>query len=154
MKQRLGLALALLHDPDLLILDEPANGLDPAGVVEMRDLLRRLVAKGKTVFLSSHVLHEVQQLCTRVAIVHRGRLVTEGSVEELTRGRGEFVVRVDRPAEALALLRSQPWGAAARLDDAGQIITGAPGGASADLNLFLVRAGFVPEEITPHTADL
>ncbi|MBO0684266.1 MAG: ATP-binding cassette domain-containing protein, partial [Candidatus Dormibacteraeota bacterium] len=66
MKQRLGVAAALLNDPELLILDEPANGLDPAGIVEMRDLLRRLAASGKTVFISSHVLAEVQQICDRV----------------------------------------------------------------------------------------
>src|SRR5581483_8086608 len=74
MKQRLGLAMALLNDPDLLILDEPANGLDPAGIVEMRDLMRHLSEAGKTVFLSSHVLTEVQQICTRVGIIDRGRL--------------------------------------------------------------------------------
>src|SRR5262247_1113980 len=77
MKQRLGVAMALLQDPDLLVLDEPANGLDPAGIVEMRDLMRRLAAEGKTVFISSHVLSEVRQICTRVAILNLGRLVTE-----------------------------------------------------------------------------
>src|SRR6202035_5166291 len=70
MKQRLGLGMALLNDPDVLILDEPANGLDPAGIVEMRDLLRNLAADGKTVFISSHVLTQVQQICTRVAIIN------------------------------------------------------------------------------------
>ena len=73
MKQRLGVAMALLQDPDLLILDEPANGLDPAGIVEMRDLMRRLASEGKTVFISSHVLTEVRQICTRVAILNFGR---------------------------------------------------------------------------------
>src|SRR5258707_2069967 len=96
MKQRLGLAVALLNNPDLLILDEPANGLDPAGIVEMRDLLRALSSEGKTVFISSHVLHEVQQLCTRVAIINLGRLVTETTVDELVASHGEFAVRLDR----------------------------------------------------------
>jgi ABC-2 type transport system ATP-binding protein len=154
MKQRLGVALALLNDPDLLILDEPANGLDPAGIVEMRDLLRRLAAEGKTVFLSSHVLAEVRQICTRVAIVNLGRLVAESSVEELVGGHGEFVVAVDRPQQAVALLRAQPWGGRARLDGAGRIITGAPDGQSTELNLFLVRAGFTPGAITPYEQDL
>ncbi|HXM57148.1 MAG TPA: ABC transporter ATP-binding protein, partial [Candidatus Dormibacteraeota bacterium] len=94
MKQRLGVATALLNDPDLLILDEPANGLDPAGIVEMRDLLRRLAGEGKTVFISSHVLAEVQQICDRVAIVDRGRLVRLAPVAELVGGRGEFVLRL------------------------------------------------------------
>ncbi len=88
MKQRLGVALALLQDPDVLILDEPANGLDPAGIVEMRDLMHRLAAEGKTVFISSHLLSEVQQICTRVAIINLGKLVTEATIEELTSGRG------------------------------------------------------------------
>jgi ABC-2 type transport system ATP-binding protein len=154
MKQRLGVAIALLHDPDLLILDEPANGLDPAGIVEMRDLLRRLAAEGKTVFISSHVLSEVQQICTRVAIINLGRLVTESTVEDLVRGHGEFAVTVERPGEALALLRAQPWGGAARLDGDGAIITTAPGGRGRELNAFLARAGFVPDAIGPYAQDL
>src|SRR5437588_24287 len=81
MIQRLGLAIALLNDPDLLILDEPANGLDPAGVVEMRDLLRNLAGQGKTVFISSHVLSEVQQICGRVAIINLGELIKVATVE-------------------------------------------------------------------------
>ena len=154
MKQRLGVAIALLQDPDLLILDEPANGLDPAGIVEMRDLLRRLAAEGKTVFISSHVLAEVRQICTRVAIINLGRLVTESTVEELTRGQGEFSVTVERPEEVLALLRAQPWGRQARLGGGGAIITQAPEGRGRDLNLFLVRAGFVPDAIGQHAQDL
>ena len=154
MKQRLGVAMALLHDPDLLILDEPTNGLDPAGVVEMRDLLRRLAAEGKTVFLSSHLLSEVRQICTRVAIINRGRLVVESSVEELTRGHGEYVVSVNQPEAALAALRRQPWGARARMDEARHIITEAPDGQSAALNLFLVGAGFTPESIVARAEDL
>jgi ABC-2 type transport system ATP-binding protein len=154
MKQRLGVAIALLNDPEVLILDEPANGLDPAGIVEMRDLMRRLSAEGKTVFISSHVLTEVQQICTRVAIINLGRLVTESTVEDLVRGQGEFAVRLRRPAEALALLRTQPWGASARLDGDNAIITRAPEGSSAALNLFLVQSGVAPEAIAEHAQDL
>src|SRR5947209_5176616 len=101
MKQRLGVAMALLQDPDVLILDEPANGLDPAGIVEMRDLMHRLSAEGKTVFISSHLLSEVQQICTRVAIINLGKLVTVSTVEELTNGQQEFSVTLERPQEAL-----------------------------------------------------
>jgi ABC-2 type transport system ATP-binding protein len=154
MKQRLGVAVALLNDPDLLILDEPANGLDPAGIVEMRDLLRRLADGGKTVFLSSHVLHEVQQLCTRVAIIHLGRLVTETTVEDLVKGRGEFAVALDGAAAALAAVRGQPWGRAAHLDAAGQLITVSPDGRGRTLVRFLVDAGFVPDAIQSQTRDL
>src|SRR5574340_538459 len=95
MKQRLGVAIALLQDPDVLILDEPANGLDPAGIVEMRDLMHRLAAEGKTVFISSHLLTEVQQICTRVAIINLGKLVTVATIEELTTGHGEYTVTVE-----------------------------------------------------------
>src|SRR5579884_1925554 len=154
MKQRLGVAIALLQDPDLLVLDEPTNGLDPAGIVEMRDLLRRLAAEGKTVFVSSHVLAEVQQMCTRVAIINLGRLVIESAVADLTRGAGEFEVTLDRAPEALALIRAQPWGAAARLDGDGRIVTAAPNDSGADLNLFLVRAGFAPGAVAPRAVDL
>jgi ABC-2 type transport system ATP-binding protein len=83
MKQRLGIAAALLKDPQLLILDEPANGLDPAGIKEMRDLLRSLGAEGRTVFVSSHILSEIEQMCDRVAILARGKLVTAGPVREV-----------------------------------------------------------------------
>ena len=88
MKQRLGIAAALLSDPRLLLLDEPANGLDPAGIVGMRDTLRALAAAGKTVFVSSHILSEVQQLVDVVGIIARGRLVREGPVEDLLREAG------------------------------------------------------------------
>ena len=154
MKQRLGVAMALLQDPELLILDEPANGLDPAGIVEMRDLMHRLAAEGKTVFISSHILSEVQQICTRVAIINLGRLVTVATVEELTRGTGEFAVTVEQPAAALALVRAQPWGQSARLDEHRALITAAPGGRGRDLNLFLMQSGHTPETLATHAQDL
>ncbi len=154
MKQRLGVAMALLQDPDLLVLDEPANGLDPAGIVEMRDLLRRLAAEGKTVFISSHVLTEVQQICTRVAIISLGKLVTESTVEELTKGHGEFEVTVERTAEALALVQAQAWGTGARIAEDGKLVTPAPDGRGRELNRFLVQAGFVPDALAQATVDL
>lgn len=91
MKQRLGVAAALLKDPELLILDEPTNGLDPSGVADMRALIRGLGAGGRTVLLSSHQLGEVQQICDRVGVVSRGELVTEATVAEL-RGQGRLSV--------------------------------------------------------------
>ncbi len=154
MKQRLGLAFALLNDPDLLILDEPTNGLDPAGIVEMRDLLRSLAAQGKLVFISSHALGEVQQICTRVAVIAEGRLITESSVEELTHAQGTYVVTLDRASEALALVRAQPWGLEARIGGDGRLVTPAPEGESGALNLFLVRTGFTPQSIMPFKRDL
>ncbi len=154
MKQRLGVAIALLQDPDVLILDEPANGLDPAGIVEMRDLMHSLSAQGKTVLISSHLLTEVQQICTRVAIINLGRLVTESTIEDLTTGSGEFTVTLERATEALALIRQQPWGAGAYLDEKGAIVTQAPEKRGRNLNLFLVKAGFAPDTIAQTTQDL
>jgi ABC-2 type transport system ATP-binding protein len=154
MKQRLGVAVALLNDPDLLILDEPANGLDPAGIVEMRDLMRQLATQGKTIFLSSHVLHEVRQICTRLAIINLGRLITETTVEDLTRGGGEFAVTLDRADVALAAVRQQPWGREAHLEDEGRLVTASPDGRGRALVSFLVDAGFVPDTVEPITRDL
>lgn len=154
MKQRLGVAIALLQDPDLLILDEPANGLDPAGIVEMRDLMHRLTAEGKTVFISSHLLTEVQQICTRVSIINLGKLVKVSTIEDLISGHGEFVVTLERAQDALALVKAQPWGKDARLDSRGALVTTAPGKRGRDLNLFLVDAGFAPDTIAQSTQDL
>ncbi len=112
MKQRLALAAALLNDPELLILDEPTNGLDPAGIQETRSLLRRMVdEQGKTVFLSSHLLHEVQQVCDRVMIIDHGRVIAQGRVDELLRRRESIEVELgeDEVERAETLLRSQPW---------------------------------------------
>lgn len=101
MKQRLAVASALLKSPTLLILDEPANGLDPAGIREMRDLMRRLVDEGTTVVLSSHILSEVQQICDTVTIISRGRRVTAGPVTEVlaAHSRNEVRVKLESPAE-------------------------------------------------------
>jgi ABC-2 type transport system ATP-binding protein len=94
MRQRLGIAAALLNDPKLLLLDEPANGLDPAGIVGMRETLRALAAQGRTVLVSSHILSEVEHLADVVGIVARGRLVREGPVDQLLAENGEIRIRV------------------------------------------------------------
>lgn len=109
MKQRLGIAAALLTDPDLLILDEPANGLDPHGITEIRGLIRRLADEhGKTVFLSSHQLGEVEQICDRVAIINKGELIREGTVADLLDKRAQIRFRVD-PLEHARGLISGTW---------------------------------------------
>jgi ABC-2 type transport system ATP-binding protein len=153
MKQRLGVATALLNDPDLLVLDEPANGLDPAGIVEMRDLLRQLAAGGKTVFISSHVLAEVQQICDRVAIIDQGRLARVAGVAELVGGHGEFLVRLEDPAAALALVQTQPWGSSARLED-GALVTMAPNRRGRELMQFLAAGGHWPDVVRERQQNL
>ncbi|MFC9786683.1 ATP-binding cassette domain-containing protein [Rhodococcus sp. NPDC127528] len=104
MKQRLGVAAALLGDPDLLILDEPTNGLDPAGVAEMRALIADLAAAGHTVLLSSHMLDEVQDICDRVGVIVAGRLAAESTVSDL-RGGSSIVVRATPGEQVLAVAR-------------------------------------------------
>ena len=154
MKQRLGIAISLLQDPDLVILDEPANGLDPAGIVEMRDLMHQLSEEGKTVLISSHQLAEIQQICTRVAIISHGALIKETTIESITKGEGEFIVQVEKTQDALQLVRQQPWGAQASINEDGALVTLAPEGKGRNLNLFLVQAGFVPDTLAYETKDL
>ncbi|MEV6324424.1 ABC transporter ATP-binding protein [Nocardia sp. NPDC051787] len=104
MKQRLGVGAALLGEPDLLILDEPTNGLDPAGTAEMRELISDLAADGHTVLLSSHLLSEVQEICDRVGVISRGRLLTEATVAEL-RGASSLLLRAEPLELALPAVR-------------------------------------------------
>ena len=145
MRQRLGVAACLLADPELLILDEPMNGLDPAGMHEMRAMIASLAAEGRTVVLSSHLLDEVQRTCDAVAIVDHGRVIRQGSIDELIRGAGAAVVQVDcaEPARAAQLIDQAGIAAGTALTDTGLAVT-LPAGASrevvADLNRRLVRA--------------
>ncbi|MDE2935661.1 MAG: ATP-binding cassette domain-containing protein [Chloroflexota bacterium] len=111
MKQRLGLAYALLGDPELLFLDEPTNGMDPAGMAEVRDLIRSLGTGGRTVLLSSHLLHEVEQVCDSVAILSKGRLIAQGDVDDLVRPGGDERVRLRTTdnARAVEVLKGLDW---------------------------------------------
>src|SRR5258708_17875084 len=104
MKQRLGIAAALITNPELVLLDEPTNGLDPAGVIEIRRTIQRLSSLGKTIFLSSHILYEVQQVCHRVAILQRGNLVKQGRVSDLLRSSEQIEVRLNLEDETLHAL--------------------------------------------------
>jgi len=153
MKQRLGLAAALVKDPEVLILDEPANGLDPAGIKEIRDLVRRLGSEGRTVFVSSHLLGEVQQMCDRVAILARGRLVTEGPVGEvLAQGRStRLVVKADPLDDALATLRSAQLDATA---DGDRILVKLAPEEAARVTRVLADARIYVSELRPEELDL
>ncbi len=146
MKQRLGIASALLSDPRLLLLDEPANGLDPAGIAGMRDTLRALAAAGKTVFVSSHILSEVQQLADMVGIVARGRLVREGKIESLLREEGMIRVRVTAAEVPVAgpVLEAIAGQGAVALEEGperGWLAVRFDPGRAAELNRALARAG-------------
>jgi ABC-2 type transport system ATP-binding protein len=152
MKQRLGIAAALLSDPQLLLLDEPANGLDPAGIVAMRETLRRLAASGKTVFVSSHILGEVQVMVDMVGIITAGRLVREGPIKELLNDQGVVKVRVrgdelDAARAALAPMLGTGGVAAATAGDGWLSVRVAPERA-ADVNRLLAQAGIYASSIT------
>jgi ABC-2 type transport system ATP-binding protein len=137
MKQRLGLGAALLNDPDLLILDEPTSGLDPAGMLEIRQLIRHLAQEQrKTVFLSSHLLHEVEQVCDRVLILDRGQTIAVGRVDELLQQSGHIEIRIAEPERALDVLSDLDWVARATLRE-GMLYVDAPAERAADLNAAL-----------------
>jgi ABC-2 type transport system ATP-binding protein len=151
MKQRLGVAAALLGEPGLLILDEPTNGLDPAGVGDMRRLLKELAATGHTVLLSSHMLSEVQETCDRVGVINKGRLVVEATVGEL-RGTGGLRVRAEPLATALAVTRRLA-GDAVSVDD-GALFLRIPGARAAEVTRALVAADVDVHEIRPYERSL
>ncbi|MBI4337431.1 MAG: ABC transporter ATP-binding protein [Chloroflexi bacterium] len=111
MKQRLGIAYALLGEPELLLLDEPTNGLDPAGMAEVRDLVRELGTGGRTVVLSSHLLHEVEQVCDNVAILSKGRLIAQGRVKDLLAQRGGVRLKTTDDGKAEGVLKATGWAA-------------------------------------------
>jgi ABC-2 type transport system ATP-binding protein len=154
MKQRLGIAAALLRDPRLLILDEPATGLDPAGMRDMRELIRRLAGQGMTVLLSSHLLAEVEELCNRVAIVRRGRIVYEGEIAQLKRSAGTtYRLRTTDNDRALAICQAQQGISGLRSDN-GHIAFAAEERVVADLSEALVRGGALILALAPETATL
>ena len=152
MKQRLGVAAALLSDPRLLILDEPTNGLDPAGMADMRALIRRLGAAGCTVLLSSHLLGEVQQVCDRVGVVARGRLVAESTVAEL-RGTASLRVVADPLDVAADRARALLGAERVRVVDGGLDLAVDPDRA-AWINAELVDGGLAVRELRPKERDL
>jgi ABC-2 type transport system ATP-binding protein len=148
MKQRLGVAAALLKDPELLILDEPANGLDPKGMADMRAIIRGVRGEGKTVLLSSHLLGEVEQICDRIGVILRGKLVVERTMEEL-RGREEgLLVRVEPLEEAVRVAYDLPEVEEAQVADGMLRITADPTHA-AEINTGLVNAGLRVSELRP-----
>jgi ABC-type multidrug transport system ATPase subunit len=147
MRQRLALAIALLGRPRLLVLDEPTNGLDPQGIREIRQLLMDLHARGTTIFLSSHLLAEVEQICTRVGVLDRGKLVLQDQLDALQGPTGRVLVRTPDAGLALGLLDGEVEHHDAdslliRVDDA------------AELNRRLVGAGVSVDELTPERRTL
>jgi ABC-2 type transport system ATP-binding protein len=153
MKQRLGIAAALMKDPQVLVLDEPANGLDPAGIVEVRELVRSLGAEGRTVFISSHILSEIQHTADQVAILAKGRLIKAGTVHEvLVAQRGEGVIVKTKDLQA----------GLAALTDAGLEVTATPDALrvavapddAERISRTLAERGLYVTELRPDEVDL
>lgn len=153
MKQRLGLAAALLRPRRLLVLDEPTNGLDPQGMREIRALVRELASDGTTVFLSSHLLDEIEQVCTHAAVMARGRLITQGAVADLAAGaRGRLVVTTPDTGDAARVLKEQ--GAADVTAEEDRVTADPPDRDLAEVTAALVTAGVRVRGLTVERASL
>jgi ABC-2 type transport system ATP-binding protein len=159
MRQRLGVARSLLADPELLILDEPTNGLDPAGIIEFRGMVRSLVEEGRTVVLSSHLLSEVERIVDMVAIVDHGQVVAQGAIDEIAAVREKriFLATTDNAAAA-ACASSHPWVGSVAATAEGLCVTLRPDinadPAAGELNHMLVKAGVTVYRLEPARATL
>jgi len=154
MRQRLGIAASLLRRPRLLLLDEPATGLDPAGMRDMRELVRQLAGEGITILLSSHLLAEVEELCNRVAIIRKGRIVYEGALGELLRSAGTaYRLRVADPERARILLLAQQGIGSVELRDR-ELVVACDEAAIGAASVALGRAGIEITALVPQTATL
>jgi ABC-2 type transport system ATP-binding protein len=148
MRQRLAIAQAMLGLPDLLVLDEPTNGLDPPQIHQMRDVLRRYAAAGRTVLVSSHLLAEVEQTCSHVVVMHKGKLVAAGLVEDIAQGGGEATFRVDEPTHAASVLRGLDGVQAVHVD--GDLVHAGLNGTPRAVALAeLVKAGVQVDQVGP-----
>jgi len=150
MKQRLGIALALLGDPDLVFLDEPTNGLDPEGMIEMRELIKSLGDGSRTVLLSSHLLHEVEQVCDSVTIISKGRLIAQGEVSQLiaTAGSEQIRIKTTDDSKAFRLLSALGWLEDISMNKDSLLIT-APIERSAELTAALANVEVYVAEMVP-----
>lgn len=153
MKQRLGIAGALLGDPELVFLDEPTNGLDPAGMAEIRELVRSLADGHRTVLLSSHLLHEVEQVCDRVAIMSKGKLVAQGSVADLIHPREQIRLATTDNAAARRIVAGLDWVEEVTCDGAALVVTG-PIARSRELSSALCASHIDLTELSPVRGSL
>ena len=153
MKQRLGIAAALLRDPELIILDEPTNGLDPAGTKEIRDLIPQLAHENRAVFLCSHLLHEVELVCDRVAIIKKGTMIANAPVHELVTTGQVLQVKVDDLEGATEVLKSLPWIKSVKAEN-GYLMVDASKNSGSRVNQALAEKNFFASELINRVASL
>ena len=153
MKQRLGIACALLGDPELVFLDEPTNGLDPAGVVEVRELIRDLGTGGRTVVLSSHMLAETELVCDNVAVLSRGKLIAQGTIKELLREHDSLRLRTTNDAGAQTVLAALPWIEGVAQQDGALMVT-APQARAWEVSRALAERQIYVNELVPQHRTL
>ncbi|WP_162427117.1 ABC transporter ATP-binding protein [Pontibacter pudoricolor] len=154
MKQRLALAAAMLNDPEVLVLDEPTNGLDPQGIAEVRDLILRIAAQGKTIILASHLLDEVEKVCTHVAVLRTGKLVTNGPVGNILSAKEQLIVSAEDLAPVLQLLERLPYITQFAQEKDYVILTLQEGYSSTDLNRDMFAQGIVLSQLVARRKSL
>ena len=153
MKQRLGIASTLLRDPELIILDEPTNGLDPAGTKEIRDLIPKLAHESRAVLLCSHLLHEVEMVCDHVAIVKQGTVIANAPIKELLSHDNVLQIKVNDIEKATVILKRISWIKSVKKED-DYLVLDIPRERSAEVNLALVQKGIMVSELVNRTSSL
>lgn len=152
MKQRLAIASALLNDPEVLILDEPTNGLDPMGIAEIRELIKKIAADGRTIILASHLLDEVQKVCTHFAVLKKGNMVYSGPVEDVSKGSETVEVKAD--VDLSSVLKGFRGAASINQSNGYCEVTLAEGVGSKDLNKFLFDQGVIASHLVTKKKSL
>lgn len=154
MKQRLAIAAALLNDPEVLVLDEPTNGLDPEGIAEVRELILKIAAEGKTIILASHLLDEVEKVCSHVAVLQRGVLRAEGPVSTILSAKDQIILGAPDTARVLEVLQQLPFVDTYRAEHDLVYLTLQDGYSSMDVNRAMFEAGIVLSQLTVRRKSL
>lgn len=154
MKQRLALAAAMLNDPEVLVLDEPTNGLDPQGIAEVRDLILRIAGQGKTIILASHLLDEVEKVCTHVAVLRTGKLVANGTVDNILLAKEQLLISAPELEPVLSLLSRLPYVEQFNLNKDVIVLTLQDGYTSQDLNRDMFAQDIVLSQLVPRRKSL
>ena len=153
MKQRLGIASTLLRDPELIILDEPTSGLDPAGTKEVRDLIPQLAHENRAVFLCSHLLHEVELVCDRVAIIKEGIMLANAPVDELLTQGQQLQIKVDDPGQAASILEQVPWINSVKIENE-YLVVDIPKESASRVNQILTEHNIYASELVNRNVSL